>query len=197
VVASVVTDVAANRLWVLLAYGQRPIGVALERSLVETPTSRSNARRSEQSFGSESSIKSSIPTAYWSFCKLLQQEKPRFARLLQSPLADSNRRPPPYHGSLGASRAYTRDHPRHSFSCKPSHSMDWMRRETVARVVSDVSVFCPPLVARLDNGGSARRRDVTLPRDLRLLALSFRGALPVTPLRLDEAAKPAAARRIP
>ena len=70
----------------------------LERSLVETPASRSNARRSERSFGSESSIKSSIPTAYWSFCKLLQQEKLRFARLLQSPLPDSNRRPPPYHG---------------------------------------------------------------------------------------------------
>jgi erythromycin esterase-like protein len=32
--------------------------------------------------------------AGWSFCKLLLQEKPRFARLLQSPLADSNRRPP-------------------------------------------------------------------------------------------------------
>jgi hypothetical protein len=30
-------------LWVLLAYGQRLIGVALERSLVETPASRSNA----------------------------------------------------------------------------------------------------------------------------------------------------------
>jgi hypothetical protein len=97
--ASVVTDVAAKRLWLLLAYGQRLIGVVLERSLVETPASRSNARRSERSFGSESSIKSSIPTAYWSFCKLLQQEKPRFARLLQSPLPDSNRRPPPYHGA--------------------------------------------------------------------------------------------------
>jgi hypothetical protein len=97
VVASVVTDVA-KRLWLLLAYGQRLIGVVLERSLVETPASRSNARRSERSFGSESSIKSSIPTAYWSFCKLLQQEKLRFARLLQSPLPDSNRRPPPYHG---------------------------------------------------------------------------------------------------
>jgi hypothetical protein len=96
--ASVVTDVAAKRLWLLLAYGQRLIGVVLERSLVETPASRSNARRSERSFGSESSIKSSIPTAYWSFCKLLQQEKPRFAPLLQSPLPDSNRRPPPYHG---------------------------------------------------------------------------------------------------
>src|SRR5829696_5094238 len=68
-VASVVTDVAAERLWVLLAYGQRLIGVALERRLVETPASRSNARRSARSFRSESSIKSSIPTAYWSFCK--------------------------------------------------------------------------------------------------------------------------------
>jgi hypothetical protein len=35
-----------------------------------------------------------------------------------SPLTDSNRRPPPYHGSLGASRTGTRDHSRHSFSCK-------------------------------------------------------------------------------
>src|SRR5215216_6318203 len=61
-VASVVTDVAAERSWVLLAYGQRLIGVALERRLVETPASRSNARRSERSFRSESSIKSSIPT---------------------------------------------------------------------------------------------------------------------------------------
>jgi hypothetical protein len=29
--------VAAKRLWVQLAYGQRLIGVVLERSLVETP----------------------------------------------------------------------------------------------------------------------------------------------------------------
>jgi hypothetical protein len=44
-----VTDVAAERLWVLLAYGQRLIGVALGRSLVDTPASRSNARRSARS----------------------------------------------------------------------------------------------------------------------------------------------------
>jgi hypothetical protein len=36
--------VAAKRLWVLLAYGQRLIGVVLERSLVETPASRSKLR---------------------------------------------------------------------------------------------------------------------------------------------------------
>jgi hypothetical protein len=77
--------VAAKRLWVLLAYGQRLIGVALERSLVETPASRSNARRSERSFGSESSIKGSIPTAYWSFCKLLQQEKPAICAAFAEP----------------------------------------------------------------------------------------------------------------
>jgi hypothetical protein len=99
VVASVVTDVAAKRLWVLLAYGQRLIGVALERSLVETPASRSNARRCERSFEPEGSITGSIPTAYWSSCNSSRPKKPRFARLLQSPLTDSNRRPPPYHGT--------------------------------------------------------------------------------------------------
>src|SRR3954454_11161735 len=82
VVASVVTDVAAKRLWVLLAYGQRLIGVALERSLVETPASRSNARRCERSFEPEGSITGSIPTAYWSSCNSSRPKKPRCARLL-------------------------------------------------------------------------------------------------------------------
>jgi hypothetical protein len=48
----------------------------------------------EAAFESESSINGSIPTAYWSACKLLRLKKRRFARLLQSPLTDSNRRPP-------------------------------------------------------------------------------------------------------
>jgi hypothetical protein len=39
---------------------------------------------------------------------------------LQSPLTDSNRRPPPYHGSLGAVRACTRGHSRAPLSCKSS-----------------------------------------------------------------------------
>jgi hypothetical protein len=48
---------------------------------------------------------------------------------LQSPLTDSNRRPPPYHGGFGASHAYTRDHLRHSSSCKSIRGRT-MRRET-------------------------------------------------------------------
>src|SRR5205823_5497981 len=36
----------------------------------------------------------------------------------ESPLTDSNRRPPPYHGGSGASCADIRDHLRHSSSCK-------------------------------------------------------------------------------
>jgi hypothetical protein len=46
------------------------------------------------SFRSEGSIKGSIPTARWRLCKCRRQEKPRFAGFLQSPLTDSNRRPP-------------------------------------------------------------------------------------------------------
>src|SRR6059036_3252410 len=33
--------------------------------------------------------------------RLLPKKKPRFAGPLQSPLTDSNRRPPPYHGGCG------------------------------------------------------------------------------------------------
>jgi hypothetical protein len=47
-----------------------------------------------------------------------QQQSAHLQALYRSPLTDSNRRPPPYHGGFGASRAYTRDHSRHSFSCK-------------------------------------------------------------------------------
>jgi hypothetical protein len=49
---------------------------------------------------SESSINGSIPTAYWSSCKPMPEKKRRFPALLQSPLPDSNRRPPPYHGGF-------------------------------------------------------------------------------------------------
>jgi hypothetical protein len=43
------------------------------------------------------SIKGSIPTARWRLYKSRRNKKRRFAALLQSPLTDSNRRPPPYH----------------------------------------------------------------------------------------------------
>src|SRR5215218_637155 len=62
--------------------------------------------------------------------RLLRNKKPRCAGLLQEPLTDSNRRPPPYHGGFGASRAYTRDHPRRIFSCK---SALFTRHKCVAR----------------------------------------------------------------
>jgi hypothetical protein len=54
-----------------------------------------------------------------------RKEKTPFAGLLESPLTDSNRRPPPYHGSLDASRAYTCDHTRRGLSCKSGRSEGW------------------------------------------------------------------------
>jgi hypothetical protein len=53
---------------------------------------------------------------------LSRQEIPQRLAFLQrfreSPLPDSNRRPPPYHGSPSASRAYTRDQAGRISSCK-------------------------------------------------------------------------------
>jgi hypothetical protein len=70
-------------------------------------------------------------------------------RLWQSPLSDSNRRPPPYH-FRGHARAHaiTRD------TVFPANQVDLaaadMSRD-VARVVSDVAVLCPRLVVYLGN----------------------------------------------
>jgi hypothetical protein len=69
-------------------------------------------------------------------------EKSRFTGTLQRTLADSNRRPPPYHGGFGASGAYTRDQSRHSFSCK-SHRRGVS--PVPARAQADVSVSYPRL----------------------------------------------------
>src|SRR3954470_24594474 len=44
--------------------------------------------------------------------------KSPFAGLFGSPLTDSNRRPPPYHGGLGAVLASTVGHRRARFACK-------------------------------------------------------------------------------
>jgi len=64
---------------------------------------------------------------------------PRLRTFCESPLTDSNRRPPPYHGGFGASRAYTDDHSRHSFSCK-----SLILAEDVRREASRVSfLMCP------------------------------------------------------
>jgi hypothetical protein len=56
----------------------------------------------------EGSIKGSIPTPRCGSCKWTRKKKLRFAGLLQSPLPDSNRRPPPYHAiqmAAGGNRA--------------------------------------------------------------------------------------------
>jgi hypothetical protein len=50
---------------------------------------------------SQGSIKGSIPIARWRSCKFAGNKKRRFAALLQSPLTDSNRRPP---GGAGSPR---------------------------------------------------------------------------------------------
>jgi hypothetical protein len=55
----------------------------------------------------EGSIKGSISTARWRSCKPSREKRRRLAAFLQSPLTDSNRRPPPYHAiqtATGGSR---------------------------------------------------------------------------------------------
>jgi len=47
-----------------------------------------------------------------------EKEKAPFAGILQIPLTDSNRRPPPYHGGSGAESAFTPGHPRPRSPCK-------------------------------------------------------------------------------
>src|SRR5215204_5359654 len=64
---------------------------------------------------------------------------------------DRKARPLPYHGGLGASRAYTRDHPRHCLCCESAWLTGAGCSRDVALVVSDVSVLCPRLVAELHN----------------------------------------------
>jgi hypothetical protein len=65
-----------------------------------------------RAFWTESSIIGSIPNARWQFCKRIRTQKHLLAGSLQSPLTDSNRRPPPYHGTSQA----TGGSPRQRFS---------------------------------------------------------------------------------
>jgi ribonuclease HI len=83
-------------------YGVQRIRVYMDSELVvdQQPMSAripsisdASSARSEP----EGSIKGSIPTARWRSCKFARNNKRRFAAFLQSPLTDSNRRPPPYH----------------------------------------------------------------------------------------------------
>ncbi len=60
----------------------------------------------------------SDPRALLDLEGLANHQKPSFCRYL-SPLPDSNRGPPPYHGSSEAVTAYTPGHLRSRSSCKP------------------------------------------------------------------------------
>jgi hypothetical protein len=68
-----------------------------------------------------------------------------------SPLTDSNRRPPPYHGGSGGSHAYTRVQSRHSLPANRAKRGVMDASRDVVRVVSDVSVLCPWAVDDADN----------------------------------------------
>jgi hypothetical protein len=72
-------------------------------------------------------------------CRLNEQQTPRNNQLVtaasQSPLADSNRRPPPYH----------RDHLRHAFCCKSR----CLRAQEMRRETSRVFLMCPFCVRHL------------------------------------------------
>ena len=68
------------------------------------PTCRLSHRRGSEKgvLDPGSSINGSIPTANWSACKSTRKVRRRFTARYQSPLTDSNRRPPPYHQGSAA-----------------------------------------------------------------------------------------------
>ena len=72
-------------------------------------------------------------------------------RALVSPLTDSNRRPPPYHGGSEAVTAYTTGHPRPRLSCKSALPDVSMCPHVTARVLPDVPVSYPRTVACSQN----------------------------------------------
>ena len=76
------------------------------------------SRRRRRRSGLGGSINGSIPGARCRLCKWSREKRSRFTGTLQSPLTDSNRRPPPYHGGSQAVLAGTAGHSRSRFSCK-------------------------------------------------------------------------------
>jgi hypothetical protein len=73
--------------------------------------------------------------------------------LPRSPLTDSNRRPPPYHGSLGAVRAYTGGHSGARLSCTSAVRDCWQCPRVAARALAHVPVSYPWCVVCFQNGG--------------------------------------------
>jgi hypothetical protein len=146
----------------------------------------------ENRLETDGSIKASIPTAYSTTSKCASTGERRRAALLQSPLPDSNRRPPPYHGGFYGSRACTRDHARQGFPANQSDLAAEDMSRDVARVVSDVSVSCPRAVDVEDNRPGSLSQRIPLaehamitsgvvPQLLRFQPLPSRFASPVHP----------------
>jgi hypothetical protein len=72
---------------------------------------------------SEGSINGSISGAHWQLCKWSEEKRRRFTGTLQSPLPDSNRRPPPYHfgpAATGGNRWQNEGLFERFLACKPS-----------------------------------------------------------------------------
>jgi hypothetical protein len=96
--------------------------------------------------------------------------------LYANPLTDSNRRPPPYHGGLGASRAYMRGHSRARLSCKLASSVCRACPRVTERARADVPVWYPRGVACLPKWtpGSKTRVGAAAPAGVRARLLSAR-----------------------
>ena len=69
----------------------------------------------------------------------------------ESPLTDSNRRPPPYHGSSGAVTACTPNHPRSRLSCRSNTRECRQCPPVTARAQADVPVWYPRRVVCFQN----------------------------------------------
>jgi hypothetical protein len=98
---------------------------------------------------SEGSIVGSIPIARCGPCKCTRTKNHLFAGLLQSPLTDSNRRPPPYHGSSAAVLAGTTGRSRSRSPCKSTFEACRQCHRMSPGVGADVPASYPRLVVCL------------------------------------------------
>ena len=90
----------AGRAYVLLAFRVKVRSAGDESPFADVETGRFG--RLQRYVLDLKLHKGSIPTARCRSCKFRGTKKPQFPRLLQSPLTDSSRRPPPYHGLFPA-----------------------------------------------------------------------------------------------
>jgi integrase len=104
----------------------RYMGARLTRSTATTAISPATDATTRSNSSTPSQAQTRPPSTPWTLRGRCNHQPSPSRKTESSPeqeetgssLTDSNRRPPPYHGGSGASRAYTRDHSRHVFSCK-------------------------------------------------------------------------------